>query len=192
MYESMMQEGRPCLPDREDSGMAVSSFFCRSDGRLSGYRHLLRKLRFRIPDGPFIQRVEEMLDGTEGPVYRDSEHEGRYRNLMGNRKILAMDRNPSYAAALYLLCADGYLWGKARDAITLSQVLFDDIQLGGINVKGYILYHLAKDLYYRTGCVKVSDLADHGLVDRRLFAVLLTGCFIREHGIGMVEQIGMV
>ena len=59
-------------------------------------------------------------------------------------------------------------------------------------MKGYILYHLAKDLYYRTGCVKVSDLADHGLVDRRLFAVLLTGCFIREHGIGMVEQIGMV
>lgn len=78
------------------------------------------------------------------------------------------------------------------DAITMSQVIFPDIQLGGINVKGYILYHLAKDLYYRTGCVKVSDLTDRSLVDQRLFAVLLTGCLLREHGLRRMEQVGMV
>ena len=82
---------------------------------------------------------------------------------MGHRQILALDQKASYSCALYLLAADGYLWDKARDAITMSQVIFPDIQLGGINVKGYILFHLAKDLYYRTGCVKISDLTDRSL-----------------------------
>ncbi len=133
---------------------------------------MVKELRFRIPDSQFIERVEETKSCMDGPVYRNREHEERYRGLMGHRQILALDQKASYACALYLLAADGYLWDKARDAITMSQVIFPDIQLGGINVKGYILYHLAKDLYYRTGCVKVSDLTDRSLVDQGLFAVL--------------------
>ncbi len=57
----------------------------------------------------------------DGPVYRNREHEERYRGLMGHRQILALDQKASYACALYLLAADGYLWDKARDAITMSQ-----------------------------------------------------------------------
>lgn len=192
VFEALMQESRPCLPSRERTGMAVSCFFCRSDGKRSDYHKILKNMWFRIPDHQFNRRVEEMLSETDGSVYRDKEHERRFKNLVGHRQILAMDKNPSYAAALYLLSADGYLWGKAQDAITMSQVLFEDIQLGGINVRGYILFHLAKDLYFRSECVKISDLTDRSLVDRRLFAVLLTGCFIREHGLGVVEQTGMV
>ncbi|MCG4901543.1 hypothetical protein [Enterocloster bolteae] len=153
---------------------------------------MVKELRFRIPDSQFIERVEETKSCMDGPVYRNREHEERYRGLMGHRQILALDQKASYACALYLLAADGYLWDKARDAITMSQVIFPDIQLGGINVKGYILYHLAKDLYYRTGCVKVSDLTDRSLVDQGLFAVLLTGCLLREHGLRRMEQVGMV
>lgn len=153
---------------------------------------MVKELRFRIPDSQFIERVEETKSCMDGPVYRNREHEERYRGLMGHRQILALDQKASYACALYLLAADGYLWDKARDAITMSQVIFPDIQLGGINVKGYILFHLSKDLYYRTGCVKVSDLTDRSLVDQGLFAVLLTGCLLREHGLRHMEQVGMV
>lgn len=191
-FEALMQESQPCLPDRKEREMAVSCFFCRDTENISGYQKILKELRFRIPDSQFMERIEETVSRMDGPIYRNREHEERYQGLIGHRRILALDQKASYASALYLLCADGYLWGKARDAITLSQVIFPDIQLGGINVRGYILYHLAKDLYYRAGCVKVSDLTDRSLVDQGMFAVLLTGCLLREYGLGRMEQIGMV
>lgn len=192
VFEALMQESQPCLPDRKDQEMAVSCFFCRDTEKISGYQKILKELQFRIPDPQFIDRIEEAGTRLGGPIYRNREHEERYKGLIGHRQLLALDQKASYASALYLLSADGYLWGKARDAITMSQVLFPDIQLGGINVKGYILYHLAKDLYYRAGCVKVSDLSDRSLVDPGLFIVLLTGCLLREYGLERMEQIGMV
>ena len=191
VFETLMQEGQPCLPERKEPDMAVSCFFCRNT-RTSGCQKILKELRYRIPDSRFMERVEETRSRMDGPVYRNREHEERYQGLIGHRQIFALDQKASYASALYLLTADGYLWGKARDAITLSQVRFPDIQLGGINIRGYILYHLAKDLYYRAGCVKVSDLTDRSLVDQGLFAVLLTGCLLREHGLRRMEQVGMV
>ena len=140
-FEVLMQEGNPCLPDRKGQEMAISCFFCR-DTKISGYQKMVKELRFRIPDSQFIERVEETKSCMDGSVYRNREHEERYRGLMGHRQILALDQKASYACALYLLAADGYLWDKARDAITMSQVIFPDIQLGGINVKGLSLIHI--------------------------------------------------
>ena len=36
------------------------------------------------------------------------------------------------------------------------------------------------------------SMTDRSLVDQGLFAVLLTGCLLREHGLRRMEQVGMV
>lgn len=72
-------------------------------------------------------------------------------------------------AALYLLSADRFLWGKAISAIEPDIIHFQKIHIHSVDLNGYVLFHTAKDLYQETKHISLSELVDLELVGDMTF-----------------------
>lgn len=135
----------------------------------------------------FAARVTH-LSGELPSFFFLSGHRERFDSLWCRRSAVA-DEN-AMCAALYLLSADRFLWGKSVAAIQPDIIRFKEIQIRGVDLDGYVLFHTAKDLYRGTKHISLSELTDPELVSDETFRLVMASFLIRRHGVGVLEAGG--
>ena len=116
--------------------------------------------------------------------YRNAYHEERFRKILESGKW--DDR--TMLAAMFLLTADEGLWQRAQSRITDMVIRFHEVRLAGISERGYTLFCGAKDLYFGTKSLCITDLSDTAIVDSEAFDLNITAMAIRRYGTGVLSQ----
>ena len=136
---------------------------------------------------PFVARVTHLL-GKMPPFFFLAGHRERFDSLWCRHSVVADE--DAMCAALYLLSADRFLWGKSVAAIQPDIIRFKEIQIHGVDLGGYVLFHTAKDLYRGTKHISLSELTDPELVSDETFRLVIASFLIRRHGAGVLEAEG--
>ena len=97
-------------------------------------------------------------------------------------KNIPIPNKEAICAALYLLSADTFLWGKSVSFIQQDSIRFKEIKIHGVDLNGYVLFHTAKDLYQGTNHISISELIDPELVGDITFELIVTAFLIRRYG----------
>ena len=118
--------------------------------------------------------------------YRNTHHEERFREILKSGRW--QDR--TMLAALFLLMADGELWRRVQSRITDMVIRFHDVRLAEISERGYTLFCGAKDLYFGTKTLCVTDLSDTAIVDSEAFDLIITAMAIKRYGTEVLRNGG--
>ena len=121
-----------------------------------------------------------------GSAFRDEGHRERFQ-IQWKAQADVPDRD-AMCAALYLLTADGMLWGMAAKAVRPELIDFASVCIRGIGLDGYVLFHSAKDLYKGTNRLSLSELTDPELVSDGTFWTVITAFLIRRYGAEALEE----
>lgn len=161
-----------CLPERIAAG-------CVSYGEL--LRLFLSEIQLRT----FASRIEKLLRESEAnPMFfRNAEHRRRFQSLRRSGLFPLINLSEAYAAAVFLLTSDAFLWKQSKDFINQSSIHFKDIRIHGVDLDGYAIFHTAKDLYHSTDHIAVSELSDPELINDNLLRLIINAFLIRRHGI---------
>ena len=116
--------------------------------------------------------------------YRNAYHEERFRKILESGKW----EDRTMLSAMFLLTADGELWRRAQSRITDMVIRFHEVRLAGISERGYTLFCGAKDLYFGTKSLCITDLSDTAIVDSEAFDLIITAMAIRRYGTGVLSQ----
>ena len=92
-----------------------------------------------------------------------------------------------FIAALFILTADSFIWNRSKYHIKPNIILFDEIDIKGIEPDSYLLFKMAKDFINKTNNVSTSELADKLITREPLFQVIINGIIIARYGIDIVE-----
>ena len=128
---------------------------------------------------PFTARVARMSKDFSS-IFFLAGHQERFDSLLDGKSNPA-DTDALYAA-LYLLSADRFLWGKSVLAVKPDALHFKEIQIHGVDLGGYVLFHTAKDLYQGTQHISLSELTDPELVGDEIFRLIIHALLIRRYG----------
>ena len=97
------------------------------------------------------KRIQEIFqEAGEEYIFRNQTHRNIFHSLFTGRKSESLCRHRNYAAAVFLLSADGGLWERTKRHVADTGIYFDRIRLGGVTLEQYILFHAAKDVYNGT------------------------------------------
>ena len=126
------------------------------------FYELLEVLAEEVAVSTFVSRVCR-LTGRGNPRFFENGHRERF---------LAMGEKCSRALA----------------AIDQEEIHFSKIHIHGVDLDGYVLFHMARDLYQGSRHVRLSELTDPELVSDRIFEWIMTACVIRRHGIRVLRE----
>lgn len=144
---------------------------------------LLEKLSAEVGIRPFVARVSS-LSAAETPFFSCDQHRRRFWKLYEGHS--AVPDEAAMCAAIYLLCADTFLWGKSVMAVKPDLIDFPAIQIHGVDLNGYVLFHTAKDLYKGTKHISLSELTDPELVSDWAFQLIVKAFLIRRYGTAVI------
>ena len=133
---------------------------------------------------PFAARVARMSEDFSTFFFL-AGHQERFDSLLDGKSNPA-DTDALYAT-LYLLSADRFLWGKSVPAVKPDAVHFKEIQIHGVDLGGYVLFHTARDLYQGTQHISLSELTDPELVGDETFRLIIQAFLIRRYGLGALS-----
>lgn len=160
---------------------------CLHERLLAGcvpFGELLQQLNKEIVIRPFVSRVT-CLSARMHPCFFITGHKERFEDLWGMHDLVVDE--DAMCAALYLLSADKFLWGKCVSAIQPDIIRFKEIRIHGVDLNGYVLFHTAKDLYQGTKHISLSELVDPELVGDMTFELVITAFLIRRYGFGVLK-----
>ena len=133
---------------------------------------------------PFVARVARMSKDFSSLFFL-AGHQERFDRLLDGKSNPA-DTDVLYAV-LYLLSADRFLWGKSVPAVRPGTICFKEIQIHGVDLGGYVLFHTAKDLYQGTQHISLSELTDPELVGDEIFRLIIHALLIRRYGLEAIS-----
>lgn len=151
------------------------------------FSELMANLIAEVNVKPFAARVTD-LSGDLPPFFFLTGHRERFDSLWCRHSAVADE--DAMCAALYLLSADRFLWGRSVAAVQPDIIRFKEIQIHGVDLGGYVLFHTAKDLYRGTKHISLSELTDPELVSDETFRLVIASFLIRRHGAGVLEAEG--
>lgn len=142
------------------------------------FYELLEVLAEEVAVSTFVSRVCR-LTGRGNPRFFENGHRERFL-AMGEKCSRAIGEAAT-CSAVYLLSADRFLCSRALAAIDQEEIHFSKIHIHGVDLDGYVLFHMARDLYQGSRHVRLSELTDPELVSDRIFEWIMTACVIRRH-----------
>lgn len=178
-WNYLYQTGKETCGNLSDCG-------CLSERSVAGcvpFSRLLEQFAMEVAVSPFVARVSRML-AKNPPVFFLAGHRSRFDRIWENRGQ-DIEEN-AMCAAIYLLSADRFLWGKSVSAIESDRIRFQEIQIHGVDLDGYVLFHTARDLYEGTCRISLSELVDPELVSEDAFRLVLSAFLIRRYGVGIL------
>lgn len=119
----------------------------------------------------FISKIHQDIFEKQIKLYQKQGH------MLSNR----------FAAALFLLTADKFLWNKSKYHIKPNQIIFSEIDIKGIEPNAYVLFKYAKDLTFKTTKVSASELADRIITKESIFKVIMGSMIISRYGIASAK-----
>ena len=162
--------------DRKERGCT-----CQRGRRMAAcvpFDELLEQFAMEVAVSPFVARVSS-VSARNTPVFFLPGHRNRFDRIWEAHEETADE--DALCAVVYLLSADRFLWGKSVPAILPNIIRFQEIQIHGVDLDGYVLFHTAKDLY-----ISLSELVDPELVSEHAFRLVITAFLIRRHGAGVL------
>jgi len=126
------------------------------------YGELLRLFLSEIRLRTFASRIEKLLKESEATpmFFRNTEHRRRFQSLRKSGLFPLLNLSEAYAAAVFLLASDAFLWKQSKDFTNQSSIRFKDIRVHGVDPDGYAIFHTARDLYHGTDHIAISELSD--------------------------------
>lgn len=115
--------------------------------------------------------------------YRNETHHRLFEHVLSHR----YQRTPAMLSALYLLCADRYLWGLCQDNLEKTKIYFGEIHLQDAEPEVYCLLKAAQDMYYGSRNLTIADVSDQELAPPWLYRVICNAMAIRRCGIRAVK-----
>ena len=114
--------------------------------------------------------------------FRNQRHQEMFTKVISN-----LDRqNYTLMAVVYLFTADNRLWSMTEKSICYSGVDFSRIQLRNCSVGMYALYGAARDLYFGTDALILSDLADPETTTPKVFKLICNSIAICRVGLDAI------
>ena len=86
------------------------------------------------------------------------------------------------------LDSDRFLWGRALYAVDQDEIQFSEIHIHGVDLDGYVLFYMARDLYRGSQHISLSELIDPELVSDQVFERIVTACLIRRYGSVVLQE----
>lgn len=158
-----------------------------SDGCIP-FHKLLEVLAEEVAVSPFVRRVNR-LTGMKEPCFFRNGHRERFFMMLG--RCIHKSEEPALCAAIYLLSADRFLWGRALYAVDQDEIQFSEIHIHGVDLDGYVLFYMARDLYRGSQHISLSELIDPELVSDQVFERIVTACLIRRYGSVVLQEEGL-
>lgn len=118
--------------------------------------------------------------------FRNAEHHRRFQSLRKSGLFPLLNFSEAYAAAVFLLTSDAFLWKQSKDFIDQSSIRFKDIGIHGVDLDGYAIFHTARGLYHGTDQITISELSDPELINDKLLRLIINAFLLRRHGIAAV------
>ena len=183
-----------------ESGMRqIPGFSPRRSGIIRGrpeqmqpvpYGELVRFFLEEIPPSRLAVRIINLKNRGEVKefMFRSGQHKKRFREICGSGEYDFLHSDHGQAAAVFLLSADTFLWGRAKPCITKQGIRYRKMAVHGIEPDGYALFCAAKEMCGGTPRLSLSELGDPELIGDRLLQVILTGILISRHGIGIMAE----
>ena len=183
-----------------ESGMRqIPGFSPRRSGIIRGrpeqmqpapYEELVRFFLEEIPPSRLAVRIINLKNRGEVKefMFRSGHHKKRFREICGSGENDFLHSDHGQAAAVFLLSADTFLWGRAKPCITKQGIRYREMAVHGIEPDGYTLFCAAKEMCGGTPRLSLSELGDPELIGDRLLQVILTAILISRHGIGIMAE----
>lgn len=187
------------LGELESHMRQVPGFSPRRSGVIRGkekqelsipYGELVRLFLEEIPPSRLAMRILVLKNRGEvtGFMFRDNQHQKRFRQFCGSGAYDFLYSDHGQAAAVFLLSADPFLWDRAKPYITENGIRHGEIRVHGIEPEGYALFCGAKEMCGGLPRLSLSELGDPELVGDGLLRVLLNGILISRHGIRILAE----
>lgn len=135
------------------------------------------------------KRIQEIFSKAKAEmIFKDAKHREVFFSLLMSKRKRGLRQDSGYAAAVYLLSADEMLWEKVQKNVQDTGIYFDRIRLGRVTLEQYILFHAAKDVYFGTKHIRLSELMDRELVADEMLRLIVNAFVIEKCGVAIVEQ----
>lgn len=177
------------------SGMIISQFSGCSERQrhpceriVAGcvpFNTLLGVMAEEVAVSPFVSRVGRLTAGRNPCLF---QHGHRERFLAMGEKCSRTMEESATCSAVYLLSADRFLWSRALEKVDREGMHFTEIRIHGVDLDGYVLFHMARDLYQGSRHIRLSELTDPELVSDWAFEKIMTACVIRRYGSSVLRE----
>lgn len=187
VWENGMQQVPGFLPRR--SGVIRGR---TEKKRQASYGELMLLLLWEIPPSEFSVRMINMKNrGELGRfLFQDNGHKKRFREKRQGRICLLLESDYGFAAAVFLLSADPFLWDRAGKHITENGIQYRKIFIHGVEPDGYALFCAARKMSGHGPGLALAELGDPELINDRLLQIILGGILISRHGLWVLKEGG--
>jgi hypothetical protein len=96
----------------------------------------------------------------------------------------AMDMQPLF---FYSLQIDAFVWSKAKSCVDSQLIHFEAIRIHGVDLDGYAIFHMAKELYSGKSHITVSELSDPELINDKLLRLIVNAFLVRRYGVNVIK-----
>lgn len=135
------------------------------------------------------ERVAEIYSvADKEKIFRDEGHRRIFWTLLMLKRNNFFFECPNYSAAVFLLTAEEKLWNTVRENVLDTGIYFDRVKLGRVTLEEYILFHAAKDVYYGTKHIRLSELVDRELIPDEVLKLIINALVIEKCGVEIVKQ----
>lgn len=167
-------------------GFCISCVDWRSRGN---YSEIVDCVISRMQLEQLRERVLEIfsVDDKE-KIFKDANHRRFFYTLLMIKRNNFLFELPNYAAAVFLLTADEKLWNTVRCNVLDTGIYFDRVKLGRVTLEEYILFHAAKDVYFGTKHIRLSELVDRELIPDEILKLIVNALVIEKCGVEIVKQ----
>jgi len=164
-----------CFPERLGAGCVP-------------YAELVSRMAAEISVAAFTMRVQTLLQEKEVMklLFRNARHKNRW-NSLAKKGLLEGKASPAFAAALFLLTSDEFLWNKARYHVGNGKISFAEIDIRGIDTDGYAIFKTAKELYGGERNILLSELTDPDLIGDKLLRLIVNSFVVRRYGMKAIK-----
>lgn len=153
------------------------------------YEELLSLFIKEVEAQSFALRIEKIMREKEvnQKFFRTEDHKKRFHSIYKSGLFPNIEQSNGYAAAIFLLTADEFVWGKAKNYVESHHIYFKNILIHGVDLDGYIVFHMAKDLYFARPHITISELSDSELINDKVLHLIINAFLVRRYGITVLS-----
>ena len=164
-----------CFPERLGAGCVP-------------YSELVSLIAAEVSVAAFTMRVQTLLQEKEVMelLFRNARHKNRWNSIV-KKGLLEGRVSPAFAAALFLLTADEFLWNRAKYHVSGGKISFAEIDIRGVDTDGYAIFKTAKELYGGERHIRLSELTDPDLIGDKLLRLIVNSLVVRRYGVKAIR-----
>lgn len=128
------------------------------------------------------KRLSKLVSEFNSDFFCDSSHRQRFENIINIKNRVVKKIDNQFLATLFLLTANHELWEWSSPHMYLTKVDFKSIHLKGIDTNRYAIYQTAKTISTGKEFIKLNEIADESLIDKKTFRVIIHAILVAKYG----------